>query len=839
MADSLTYVKGNNLQEVLKSIDDNFAKTVNSDLYKGDKGDNVKTEEKSLKTDGKLTDTGKEVYETIFGDGAAITDDRLKDFPETWSLYPAMPLFFAHHEGERGTFIDYSCMVVATEVENVYTYEKHEVFPTIYYNSATGNYCWKLNGVETSIPTYKTPSEGNNVQLFLIKDVVDNNNSTKLEYWDPVNGAWTDSAPKDLVASDLAYKLGSTTAEVGDSTETVATVELYTYNGSEWVAVYYDEKAAVLIEYDNARMSYIWKTIYDNLGQNYTTDLVAANSFKFPDGDTAGHYISAVNNESQTDIMVQYKNGTKSHAIVLDGYEVYTGMPTIKDNAVTHNAASRLIHKEELYKQVPIGQIYSNGLSSMVSKTGFVCIDRGARSSNYVRYIYIYDAPQDKCSALNTWVGIGLDQSTSETFEVRYTIDATKSTDQILWMRDKWGNECDYDFIETPTFCVEKNDDRSKGWYKNNKVTRVPVGSTFMFNLYDMEAGIDETVEGEYSAELINICVENNEIYGSYGYINIKKNTTRQGASSLNFKDVIVTNNVVSDSNVNITAGGPFYNAFDSFVTLSDVYMQRNVIKNSAITIGFTKSLLDCNIIYSTINNIYTLWAATNKKSFDSASAISLINYTSPSFESYKNQAKNRTYVYNMVVIARCNFYNCVFDYDAEVAFMLSDEKSKAGEIDILKQCQLLDITFDSLHIFNEDAGSFSYNSYGIINILGFLGGSTYDYEFSEYDWFTEIDTLDNKDSSLQPYGYYLKIDKRSFPIIVGNVQQTEKYSVTIYSSASESLYITVNCINTTKNGCLNKHNLYKLVTTTVPALLSNVSTLRSNVSVLQKYHTS
>ena len=620
MADSLTYVKGNNLQEVLKSIDDNFAKTVNQDLYKGDKGDNVKTEEKSLKTDGKLTDTGKEVYETIFGDGAAITDERLKDFPETWSLYPAMPLFFAHHEGERGTFIDYSCMVVATEVENVYTYEKHEVFPTIYYNSATGNYCWKLNGVETSIPTYKTPSEGNNVQLFLIKDVVDDNNNTKLKYWDPMNGAWTASAPKDLVAGDLAYKLGSTTAEVGDSTETVATVELYTYNGSEWIAVSYDEKAAVLIEYDNARMSYIWKTIYDNLGQNYTTDLVAANSFKFPDGDTAGHYISAVNNESRSDLMVQYKNGTKSHAIVLDGYEVYTGMPTIKDNVVTHTVASRLIRKEELYKQVPIGQIYSNGLSSMVSKTGFVCIDRGAQSSNYVRYIYIYDAPQDKCSALNTWVGIGLDQSTSETFEVRYTIDATKSTDQILWMRDKWGNECDYDFIETPTFCLIEyenydtpKDYRSEGWFRNNIIKNTEMLFCIM-------------VSGGHSVKKLgNVEIYNNTIIDCNpdGSVNFDLHIYQSE------QNVFCSNNTFINSAFNINCGYYYYDwhnrtdvpvstnfATDDTDDTYDVNLSYNYVKNSTINLLLGVHRFFKNEIKdSTIQGIYTIWPAIGSAS--------------------------------------------------------------------------------------------------------------------------------------------------------------------------------------------------------------------------------
>lgn len=597
---TLTYVKGNNLDELINSIDENFKTIADRDLFKGDKGDNVSLETVELKKDGVLTGIGKAVYKVIF-DTDTTTAERVKGFPDSWQLYPAMPLFFVYHEGDTTDFKDYSCMVVTDDTGN---YTKYQVFPTIYYDSKSAEYCWMINGVPTSLPTYKEPEDSNNVQLFLMR-----NFGGDMQYWNPNTGTWTADIPKSVVAGDLAYNLSSSRVPVAGGSTEIPTIDLYSWNGAAWKKVTYSDSIDSIITYDDARMTYIWKTIYDSLGQDYSTTLIDAKCFKFPDASNTdySHRITSMSNSNRSDLRVEY-TGDKEHNIVLDGYNIYTEAPEISSDGVVFNDAKKLIDNESAYKVFKLSDLTKDGVidQSVISNYTFVCVDRGERSGDFIRYVYINKPSQTQSPGvfLNAF---GINQDEDEMFEVHY--DLVENV--IKWMKDKWGNECDYDMVKEPVFhgidyMGTEFDLRKRGYVRNNIIKNT-----------DLYITVDERGGGEIFTSTI-------EIYDNvFRDCNPDGNCIIKLNSFTNNQTVICSHNTFINSTININCG--YYYRYDmpndntdswSNFYSTDCRLSDNFISNSTVLLSLGVHRF-CNneIKNSNIPGIYAVFPSVGSDS--------------------------------------------------------------------------------------------------------------------------------------------------------------------------------------------------------------------------------
>ena len=497
MADNLTntdanttqYITATNFEELKTNLNGAFNKVVSNNFYKGAKGDSVKITRVSLKdSDNTLTTEGEKVYTVIFGDGADITDKRVAAIPTEWVGHPATPLFFVYHETtDDDVFIDYSCIIYATEMTDAggYAYSKVDGFPTIYYNRTLKDYCWKVSGTETEISARYKDTSDKSVQFFLLKKITD----TEFKYWDAEGNKWVDSLTSQTpTIGDYAYVLFKKTVSVAEVNTDVLALGFAVYNSDGWKEIAYGDDLTA-VTYNDAYMQYIWNTIYTSLGQEYTVDtggeivIKLANTFQFPDvvDTTNGHIVSSISNAERGDLWVEPIDAhsetvdCKSHALIFNGYDgVYFGAPDFDSTgAIFFDETKKLISNSNAYTRINLADLENSADntydSSKLYNYSFVCIDRGSRNyDNYVRYIYLNLALKSGGTPVDPYIGIGMDQNVDETFEVHYDI----TTDTILWMKDKWGNEADIDFVNHKIFSKTVNnittDARSDGWFKNN-----------------------------------------------------------------------------------------------------------------------------------------------------------------------------------------------------------------------------------------------------------------------------------------------------------------------------------------------------------------------------------
>lgn len=320
---NVTLPDGNNWDDFIEALNNNFSKLANSYVYKGDcstmsiQSISVFEEEATNYDYGDLTDEGKKIVDTIFekrkdGDpepSTAATPEKLSYFKDegvkkgvkiSWwcendggkAIFPAGPIIYidpSFKNGEATTdTIDYTCMCIAKETEDDIAdiaYSRSDIYPTFYYDPAAKNgrgaWCWKVNGVETGIVASAADETGvHSGKLFLLKEDEDENESPIWMYFvgDSSAGSWmTEAELEDSykpLNNDIGYIVSE--VEVPDLDNTNATDEptktitlsfaICTKTGAStvWTKMLDDDK---IVKYDDAYMKYIFATICNSLGR--------------------------------------------------------------------------------------------------------------------------------------------------------------------------------------------------------------------------------------------------------------------------------------------------------------------------------------------------------------------------------------------------------------------------------------------------------------------------------------------------------------------------------------------------------------------------------------------
>lgn len=167
MSVSLNGITGNNLDEIIKTTNENFQKLNEVEFLKGDAGATLSIVNRDI--DDELA---KEIATCIVGDTEKVgyidnIKEQLKTYNKKWLWFysdntpicPAVPLVFLDNDvvNNPENKPDYTCSVVGSIDENdKVVYSRTAIQPELYFDetalNGTGAWCWEINGVKTGIP---------------------------------------------------------------------------------------------------------------------------------------------------------------------------------------------------------------------------------------------------------------------------------------------------------------------------------------------------------------------------------------------------------------------------------------------------------------------------------------------------------------------------------------------------------------------------------------------------------------------------------------------------------------------------------------------------------------
>lgn len=263
----------NDLDEAFRNIDDNFKKIVSAPYLEGQEGNSVEAYDMHIVENGELTDFGMGMVRSIFDDQTinSIQDidgiappiqgfhayDSLQDSntvkvfvsvdpdidpdefdPSTTDRWICSAEYYyfvdrrieglgnSQNPSDNINFVDYSCLIFAEWNGNEWVFTKGNMVPTLYFDSQSGKFCWKVNGIETGIfaqglpgpagtPPVSAVVRGNGVRSENLNEQIINvicNEYLSVSY-EPISSSWENISESDISNGDLVVCLFTYTDE--------------------------------------------------------------------------------------------------------------------------------------------------------------------------------------------------------------------------------------------------------------------------------------------------------------------------------------------------------------------------------------------------------------------------------------------------------------------------------------------------------------------------------------------------------------------------------------------------------------------------------------------------